>query len=72
MSQQTDVVVLGGGLAGLSLAIQLRQRDPSIAVTVLERRTHPVREAAFEVGEPSADARVDLARFVGHGSISSG
>jgi flavin-dependent dehydrogenase len=55
MSEQTDVVVLGGGLAGLSLAIQLRQRDPSIAVTVLERRTHPVREAAFKVGESTVE-----------------
>jgi len=55
MSQQTDVVVLGGGLAGLTLAIQLRQRDPSIAVTVLERRTHPVREAAFKVGESTVE-----------------
>ena len=33
MSAQADVVILGGGLAGLALAIQLRQRDPSIAVT---------------------------------------
>ncbi|KGQ19085.1 Halogenase [Lysobacter dokdonensis DS-58] len=55
MSAQADVVILGGGLAGLTLAIQLRQRDPSIAVTVLERRAHPVREAAFKVGESSVE-----------------
>ena len=34
----TDVIILGGGLAALCLAIQLKQRDPAIAVTVLERR----------------------------------
>jgi len=51
----TDVVILGGGLAGLSLAIQLKQRDPGIAVTVLERRAHPVREAAFKVGESTVE-----------------
>jgi flavin-dependent dehydrogenase len=47
----TDVAILGGGLAGLTLAIQLKQRDPDIAITVIERRAHPVREAAFKVGE---------------------
>ena len=52
---RTDVVVLGGGLAGLTLAIQLRQRNPGLAVTVLERRAHPVREAAFKVGESTVE-----------------
>lgn len=51
----TDVAILGGGLAGLTLAIQLRQRNPGIAVTVVERRAHPVREAAFKVGESTVE-----------------
>ena len=55
MSRQADVVILGGGLAGLTLALQLRQQDPSIAVAVLERRAHPVREAAFKVGESTVE-----------------
>ncbi|HSR64742.1 MAG TPA: tryptophan 7-halogenase, partial [Xanthomonadaceae bacterium] len=54
-SDARDVVILGGGLAGLSLAIQLRQRDPALAVTVLERRAHPVPEAAFKVGESTVE-----------------
>lgn len=53
--QTTDVAILGGGLAGLSLALQLKQDDPGIAVTVLERRAHPVREAAFKVGESTVE-----------------
>jgi flavin-dependent dehydrogenase len=54
-SAATDVLIMGGGLAGLSLAIQLKQRDPSLAVTVIERRAHPVREAAFKVGESTVE-----------------
>ncbi|WP_369977590.1 NAD(P)/FAD-dependent oxidoreductase [Xanthomonas bundabergensis] len=53
--QHADVVITGGGLAGLTLALQLRQRDPQLRVSVLERRAHPVREAAFKVGESSVE-----------------
>ncbi len=50
-----EVAILGGGLAGLTLAIQLKQRQPATAVTVLERRAHPVPEAAFKVGESTVE-----------------
>ena len=53
--ESTDVVVLGGGLAGLCLAIQLKQRDPSLAVTVLERRVGAAPDAAFKVGESTVE-----------------
>ena len=55
MQSDADVLVLGGGLAGLTLALQLKQQDPALAVTVLERRAHPVREAAFKVGESTVE-----------------
>ncbi len=51
----TDVAILGGGLAGLTLAIQLRMQDPALRVAVLERRAHPVPEAAFKVGESTVE-----------------
>lgn len=53
--QRTDVIILGGGLAGLTLALQLRQRAPSLSIAVVERRNHPVREGAFKVGESTVE-----------------
>ena len=46
---------MGGGLAGLTLALQLRQRLPDLDVLVLERRHHPVPEAAHKVGESTVE-----------------
>jgi flavin-dependent dehydrogenase len=54
-----DVVVLGGGLAGLTLALQLKQRLPDLDVLVLERRVHPVPQAAHKVGESSVEIAAD-------------
>lgn len=50
-----DVIIMGGGLAGLTLALQLRQRLPELRIQVLERRQHPVPEAAHKVGESTVE-----------------
>ena len=50
-----DVTILGGGLAGLTLALQCRQKLPNASITVLEKREHPVPEAAFKVGESTVE-----------------
>ena len=54
-TEHSDVLILGGGLAGLTLAIQLRRELPALTVRVLERNRHPVPEAAFKVGESSVE-----------------
>ena len=46
---------MGGGLAGLTLALQLKQQFADIDILVLERRQHPVPEAAHKVGESSVE-----------------
>ena len=46
-----DVAILGGGLAGLTLAIQLKRERPETSVVVLEKREGPAPLAAFKVGE---------------------
>ena len=50
-----DVAILGGGLAGLSLALQLKRQRPETKILLLEKRAEPARLAAFKVGESSVE-----------------
>src|SRR5436190_21893726 len=50
-AERYDVAILGGGLAGLTLAIQLKSQRPDTTVAVLEKREGPAPLAAFKVGE---------------------
>lgn len=51
---QYDVAILGGGMAGLTLALQLKKARPAIRVLVVEKQQHPVPETAHKVGESSS------------------
>ncbi|MDX1493989.1 MAG: FAD-dependent oxidoreductase [Longimicrobiales bacterium] len=55
MKIRTDVAVVGGGLAGLSLARQLRSAMPDIDVTVIDRARRPAVEKTSTVGESFAE-----------------
>ncbi len=50
-----DVAILGGGLAGLTLALQIKRSRPETNVFVADRRTRPAPEATFKVGESSSE-----------------
>lgn len=50
-----DVVICGGGFAGLLLARQLRRELPDLSVTVIDRMARPLPAAAHKVGESSVE-----------------
>jgi flavin-dependent dehydrogenase len=50
-----DVAILGGGLAGLTLGLQLKAARPQTSIAILEKRVGPAPEAAFKVGESTVE-----------------
>ncbi len=51
-----DVVICGGGLAGLCLARHLELHGPNVSTLVLERTKRPLPDGAFKVGESTIEA----------------
>lgn len=54
-AHKCDVLVAGGGLAGLTLAIQLRRRCPDLSVLVADRRPDPLPPEQHKVGESAVE-----------------
>lgn len=50
-----DLAILGGGLAGLSLGLQLGQALPDASIFIAEKRKGPAPLAAFKVGESTVE-----------------
>jgi flavin-dependent dehydrogenase len=63
-SDQYDVAILGGGIAGLTLALQLKKMRPAIRILVAEKQKHPVPEAAHKVGESTVEIAAHYLRDV--------
>ncbi|MEX2497165.1 MAG: lycopene cyclase family protein [Woeseia sp.] len=55
LSSRFDVAIIGGGLSGLTLALQLNQSSPELAIIVLERSRLPPPAAAHKVGEATVE-----------------
>ena len=50
-----DVIIAGGGLAGLTLAHQLKSSQPELDILVVEKNTFPVPEKTAKVGESTVE-----------------
>lgn len=55
MNKSYDVAILGGGLAGLTLALQTQQNQPSASIILMESRDGNAPEAAHKVGESTVE-----------------
>lgn len=55
MNNKVDVIIIGGGLAGLGLAYQIKKGSPELEITVIEKRQFPLPRAIAKVGESTVE-----------------
>ncbi len=54
-TSKTDITIIGGGLAGLSLAYQLTRNNPELSIVVIERNNFPIPNTTAKVGESTVE-----------------
>jgi flavin-dependent dehydrogenase len=57
-----DVVIIGGGVAALTLALEIRSARPQTRVLVVEAVSHPVAEITHTVGESTVEVSAHYLR----------
>lgn len=62
--EKYDVLIIGGGLAGLTLALQLKQTKPGISTLLLEKRKNNAPVATHKVGESLSEMASSYLREV--------
>jgi flavin-dependent dehydrogenase len=55
VTKRYDVIILGGGLAGLTLAFQLKKSRSNISILVIEKRNGNAPVAIHKVGESTSE-----------------
>lgn len=61
-----DVAIVGGGMAGLTLALEVVAHRPQTRIMIIERATYPVPETVHKVGESTVEIAAHYLRDVLH------
>jgi 2-polyprenyl-6-methoxyphenol hydroxylase-like FAD-dependent oxidoreductase len=57
-----DVVIMGGGIAALTLALEIRRERPRTRILIIEPKAHPVPEITHTVGESTVEVSAHYLR----------
>lgn len=62
--EQYDLVIVGGGIAGMTLALEVSNSRPGTRILVLERERYPLPETTHKVGESTVEIAAHYLRDI--------